>query len=300
MKKIITLVTALLFLTSFLAGCHIDTIEKTTSTTDPNGGMTSTTDPNGGVTFTEGVIYTFVNGIYAAVAGYKGTDAEVVIADTYCGLPVRGILNHAFANKEITSVVLPDSFTFIDGYAFMNCANLTSVVIPPNVKTIGDAAFWDCTSLTSISIPESVTFIGACAFAGCTGIEAINVSENNPYYCSIDGNVYSKDQKTMLAYANGKTATTFTVPDHVTTIFGAFAYCPGLTSVVIPATVTAIQPFSFYDCSDLTDVYYIGTAEEWAEIVVHDYNNALASVTIYYNHGKGSSGVELPDDYPFN
>ena len=104
----------------------------------------------------------------------------------------------------------------------------------------------------------------------------------------------------MLAYANGKTATTFTVPDHVTTIFGAFAYCPGLTSVVIPATVTAIQPFSFYDCSDLTDVYYIGTAEEWAEIVVYDYNNALASVTIYYNHGKGSSGVELPDDYPFN
>ena len=291
MKKILAIVTMLVFLTTFLAGCQVGTVKKTTA---------STTDPNGGVTSTEGVIYTFENGIYAVVAGYEGTDAEVVIADTYSGLPVRGILDHAFANKEITSVVLPDSFTFIDGYAFMNCRNLTSVVIPSNVNSIGDAAFWNCTSLTSISIPESVTFIGACAFAGCTGIQAIDVSENNPNYCSIDGNVYSKDQKTMLAYANGKTATTFTVPAHVTTIYGAFGYCPALTSVVIPSTVTAIYPFSFYDCSGLTDVYYTGTAEEWEEILVDDYNDALASATIHYNYGKGSSGVELPDDYPFN
>ena len=45
----------------------------------------------------------------------------------------------------------------------------------------------------------------------------------------------------------------------------AFLGCAGLTSVVIPASVTAIHEGAFYRCDNLT-VYYSGTSEAWNAI----------------------------------
>ena len=122
--------------------------------------------------------------------------------------------------------------------------------------------FSGCNNLTSVTIGASVESIGVSAFEFCISLTRIIVDENNPYYTAIDGNVYSKDGKTLILYASGKTATEFVIPDNVTSIGReAFSNCDSLTSIEIPNSVTSIGALAFYYCSNLTSVV-IGNSVE--------------------------------------
>ena len=230
----------------------------------------------------EGLKVTVTDGT-ATVFDYTGTDSKVIIpaAITYDGnsYKVTSIGCQAFADCDsLTSVTIPDSVTSIGESAFEGCENITSITIPESVTTIGEMAFYECTNLTSITIPDSVTSIGGraffwCknltsitipnsvtsigdgAFGSCSSLTSIVVDENNQNYKSIDGNLYSKDGSTLIQYAIGKTDTTFTIPDGVTSIgYGAFAWCKNLTSITTPDSVTSIGDYAFFWCENLTSI----------------------------------------------
>ena len=163
----------------------------------------------------------------------------------------QGVLKK-YKGKE-SVVIIPNSVTTIGFRAFRGCTVLTSVVIPNSVTLIGWRVFEGCTGLTSVTIGDSVTSIYSDAFLDCTGLTSIIVNEKNPSYKSIDGNLYSKDEKTLVQYAIGKKDTSFVIPNGVTSIGNyAFRDCTSLTSVKIPNSVTSIGEFAFYDCTSLT------------------------------------------------
>ena len=227
---------------------------------------------------------TSVNRIRIGYTGKEGENLVIPSVFEYKGTWYRVTLisDYAFSNcKNLASVVIPDSVTAIDKHAFHACTNLASVTIGNNVSSIGFAAFAEATSLERITIPQSVTFIDEAAFVDCSSVTSITVDENNANYSSIDGNLYSKDGKTFIQYALGKTKTSFKIPDGVTCIgygaFGyhtpnynlktilipnsvttigdfAFNYCAGLTRIVIPDSVTTIGECAFQNCISLTDV----------------------------------------------
>ena len=158
---------------------------------------------------------------------------EILIPETYNGKPV----------------------TSISDEAFVECIKITKVVIPESVISIGDKAFYDCDGLTSVVIPDSVTYISVRAFNCCFGLTSIEVSENNQYYKSIDGNLYSKNGKTLIRYAAGKNTPSFEIPNSVTTIGDyAFYHCFDLTSIIIPDGVEIIGMEAFSDCDDLANL----------------------------------------------
>ncbi|MBE6624991.1 MAG: TIR domain-containing protein [Ruminococcaceae bacterium] len=136
----------------------------------------------------------------------------------------------------------------------------TEIAIPSTINglpvtSIRSQAFYECTSLESVTIPSSVTSIGERAFECCTSLKSITVDGNNTAYKSVDGNLYTKDGKTLIQYAIGKTETSFAIPSGVTTIGeGAFAYCTSLTSVTIPNSVTSIGGGVFFNCASLTSI----------------------------------------------
>ena len=169
---------------------------------------------------------------------------------------VTSIGEYAFYNcSSLPSITIPDSVTTIGSSAFYNCSSLPSVEIPDSVTSIGYSAFYNCSSLTSIKIGNSVTSIRYNAFYGCMRITSITVDENNNYYKSIDGNLYSKDGKILILYAIGKTETHFTIPDSVTRIEDRVFYnCSGLTSITMGNPVTSIGEYAFYNCSSLTSI----------------------------------------------
>ena len=148
-----------------------------------------------------------------------------------------------------------ESVTSIGDWAFYDCDSLTSVVIGDGVTSIGDYAFYYCTSLESLVICDSVISIGHGAFEYCSSLTEIKVDSNNANYKDIDSNLYTKDGKTLVQYAIGKTDTSFVIPNSVTSIGAdAFSRCTGLTSIVIPDSVTSIGHGAFSGCTGLTSI----------------------------------------------
>ncbi len=140
-------------------------------------------------------------------------------------------------------------------YAFYGCKDIISIIIPENVTSIGTSAFFGCSSLAEITIPESVTSIEHSAFFDCHSLISIIVDEDNAKYKSIDGNLYTKDGKTLIMYAIGKQDASYIITNSVSDI-GSFAFhgCRGLTSITIPNSVTSIGTGAFYCCEGLTSI----------------------------------------------
>ena len=196
------------------------------------------------------------------------SELDIVIPDTYNGLPVTEIGERAFGGLDararyIERVVIGDSVTTIGYAAFYDCTSLTEIVIPDSVTSIGRSAFSDCTSLTEIVIPDSVTSIGYYAFDGCSSLTEIVIPDSVTsigvsafYDCSSLTEIVIPDSVTSIgdsAFSNCTSLTEIVIPDSVTSIGGgAFYNCTSLTEIVIPDSVTSIGKNAFWSCTSLT------------------------------------------------
>ena len=141
------------------------------------------------------------------------------------------------------NTTIPNSVTTIDDYAFYNCDGLTSIDIPDSVTEIGSSAFSGCTGLTGINIPNSVTAIGGNAFNNTAWYK------NQPFGMVYAGKVAYKYKGSMPSGTN------MTFREGTLGIAGsAFEDCDGLTSIVIPNSVTSIGDGVFESCSGLTSI----------------------------------------------
>ena len=190
---------------------------------------------------------------------------------------VTSIGSYAFSGyADLIFIDIPDSVTNIGDYAFSDCSGLTSIVIPDSVTRIGSSAFSDCSGLTSIVIPDSVTRIGSSAFSDCSGLTSITIpfvgstkdGDWNMQFFDIFGKNY-KDVPVSLksvvitggssisndAFNGCSGLTSIVIPDSVTSIGdSAFGGCSNLTSIVIPDGVTCINPGLFVNCINLLSV----------------------------------------------
>ena len=142
--------------------------------------------------------------------------------------------------------IIPGSVRRIAASAFYDNRALKRITIPTNVTSIGDYAFFQCEALMGVAIPNSVTTIGDYAFSNCG------------------------------------TLTSVTIPNGVTSIGQcAFGGCRSLDSVTISKSVTSIRKNAFGACPSLSDVYYAGTASDWAKITIGDGNEDLTNATLH-------------------
>ena len=175
-------------------------------------------------------------------------------------------------------------------YAGQDGAGIT-VTFGDNVTKIPAYLFYPYSNssyapkITSVTIGDSVTSIGSYAFRNCTSLTSITVDAGNTAFQSIDGNLYSKDGKTLIQYAIGKTATSFTIPDSVTSIDSyAFRDCSSLASVTIPDGVTSIGEYAFNGCTSLTSVTIGDSVTSIGERAFY-YCTSLTSVTFENPNG---------------
>ncbi len=196
------------------------------------------------------------DGTYEVSCGSAINSTEITVPESYEGKAVTSVAEFGFADcSSLKTIVLPSTIKEIKASAFYGCSALTSLEIPNSVTVIGKEAFLLCSSLKTITIPTGVTEIGQYAFTGCYCLESISVDENNANYKSIDGNLYSADEKTLIKYAQGKLDTSFTVPSSVTKIDGrAFIDSHSLLTIEIPNGVTSIGDEAFTNCILLSTI----------------------------------------------
>lgn len=184
------------------------------------------------------------------------TIAEGAFVNTKKGLGYDRDYTNTYSLESI--IFTEDSkLKLIDQWAFQGQKALKSIVLPDSLEKIGYGAFNQCTALTKINIPKNVNEIGAFAFQMvCEGgnISEITVDEDNTNFKSVDGVVFSKDIKTIVAYPVAKSGR-YNIPADVSKIVeGAFGYCTKLTSVTIPEGVADIPENAFTYCTSLAEV----------------------------------------------
>ena len=233
------------------------------------------------------IIYT--DGAEKILVGYSGTETALTLPSY-----VTEIYQYAFLWCEsLTSITVSEdneNFKDIDGNLYTKDGKTllqyaigkkdSSFTVPNGVETIGDYAFYNCDSLTSVVIGDSVTSIGDGAFYECTSLTSITVSEDNANFKDIDGNLYTKDGKTLLQYAIGKKDSSFTIPNGVETIGDrVFSDCSSLTSVVIGDSVTSIGSYAFENCYSLTSIVIPNSVTSIGSYAFY-YCSSLTSIII--------------------
>ena len=153
---------------------------------------------------------------------------------------------------------IPDSLggfqvTSIGNKAFAFCDSLTTISIPDSVTSIGDDAFHWC-NFRSIMIPDSIISIGSNPFQGCNYLTSINISSNHPTLAVVDGVLFSKRDKRLICYPVTKKDMTYHIPEGIQSI-GDYAFAAsGLTSIVIPDSVSYIGNYAFRSCTNLEKI----------------------------------------------
>lgn len=184
----------------------------------------------------------------------------------------------------LAAAQLGEGLTRVPESAFSGCLQLASVTLPSTVKELEKNAFYLCTSLQSLALPEGLTAIHAGALLGCplqalhlpstleqlgdeymgdvfeeagqkpadTTLTHITVAESNPLYSADDGLIYNKAQTELVFCPRGRV--TAEVKEGVTAI-GPYAFfmCFDLTSVTLPSTLKTVKEQAFHYCEALTD-----------------------------------------------
>lgn len=199
-----------------------------------------------------------------------------------------------------------------------NMAKISMIEIPESVETIGKSAFENCFGVTDfrfnarncndidpfsfsntpttvipsgykdniqVTIGKEVTVIPNRLFYTLKSfVKDFLVEEDNNYYCSENGIVFSKTKDEIILFPCKSEIQVYEIPESITTIsYHAFANCMILTSITIPENVTKINNEAFFNCLNFTNIVF--NARSCEELA----SNSMAT----FNAGINGSGITL-------
>ncbi len=163
----------------------------------------------------------------------QSSDGNLLLMDQATGtltIPdsVTAIGEGAFANVEgLKTIIIPSTVKRIEMNAFRSNQTLEMVIMQEKdgqgVEYIGSFAFMECPNLTTVQMANSVKEMEVQVFYGCQNLINVNIS-------------------TQLKVISGYT----------------FQNC-GFKEIELPEGVNVINPYAFYNCSNLTTIKFPST-----------------------------------------
>ena len=217
-----------------------------------------------------------------------------------------------FIYRSLERATLPDSLISIGNFAFYICEKLSVCELPPRLEHLGQDNFaWS--AMTSATIPASVTFMdgiyqyspnletvyiegdpdapgfvyGSGLFGCCPSLRTIEVEEDHIALRSIDGVLFSKSGKTLVALPGGYRQRTYRIPSGTEEIFQSaldgdrsnedYGY---IRRLIVPDSVSKIGRSN--DCRWAGELHFEGDAPAGIEESLRLDSTDFLPVTVYY------------------
>lgn len=200
-----------------------------------------------------------------------GTFAQLTnLVETALPTTLRIIGKHAFMNcSKLYGIDLPLKLEKIGNQAFLNCASLDKIVIRMRVAEIGNNVFNGCSSLANVTInSKDLKTWGYSSFANCTGLISVKLSEGvhsipNGTFNNCSALLYVDMAKSITsigedAFQNCVSLPVIDLYEGLVEIGNKAFRNSGLTSVVIPTTVTKLGQHAFERCAKLESAEFKG------------------------------------------
>ncbi len=215
----------------------------------------------------------------------------------------------------LTNVTIGSGVGNIGGYAFAGCSALTTVTIPASVTSMGGSCFADCAKLTQAYFQGDAPLVDGweagsadtSIFSGETGT-AYYVAGTAGWDTSFGGwltaafvpfaytYITNIDNTISITGCTGIGGDNITIPDTINGLTvtgigaGAFQHNSSLTNITIPASVISLGSLAFSDCTNLTEIHFLGNAPTADLTVFSGDNHAI----VYYP--PGATGWSSPFD----
>lgn len=177
----------------------------------------------------------------------------------------------------LEKVKLPNKLTILKRQAFGGGENLKVIDIPCSVKIIENTSLgWShsletihlhdgleilndltgCETLKSVVIPKTVKEIASGIFRKSVYISEIKLDKENPYFCTLEGSLFSKDKTKLIAIPYNE-KNTFIIPCGVIKIEDfVFEGFEKLENIVFPESLQVIGHRAFEGCISLKKVSF--------------------------------------------
>ncbi len=228
-----------------------------------------TIEPEAAITATTGTSLTITDGMTVTHEGREysvkelrdiGDDLrELIVTTTEVSVDYSFIAKHSYLERlemaengmtvigdsyfyqsNLKYIKLPSTIQTIGQQAFERTGKLRHLELPEGLKTISYRAFL-FTGLEEINLPASVDSIEGLAFSG-PNLQRISVAKDNITYCDIDGVLFTKDKKTLMAWPMAKPQTHYDIPEGTELIAGyAFIDPTQLRSVRLPNSFQGVK-----------------------------------------------------------
>lgn len=155
-----------------------------------------------------------------------------------------------------------------------------TVAVPDEITTIPAHGFqYGCSKVTSLSIHAGVTTIADGAFKGLSSLNTIQLAAGNTNYVVEDNVLYNNEKTKMLCFPQLRTGD-YTMPATITEMGNyQFYNCVNLTGVTLPNTIKTIPQYAFANCSKLATITIPASVEK-IDDSAFDGCTALASIVI--------------------
>ena len=134
---------------------------------------------------------------YARIDAYQGYELNLVLPREIDGVQLTmiggGLMNRASNGDNyelelpVRSLVIPENYTEIPGFAFWDCDTLETFVCYAPIENLAEGTFNGCTSLREVIFVNGVRNIERYVFDSCDSLETVYIG---PYTESIDENAF--------------------------------------------------------------------------------------------------------------